>query len=96
MVKTINQAKLLGYKSFSKGILMSLPQVLCALVSSDQTKQRWVQAAGIVKLLQRLTLDSHTDIQVLQCCSILILKLSKTSLKLIKTRKTNPKTLPTM
>ena len=39
-------------------------QILCALVSSDDTKQRWLQSAGVVKLLQRLTLDSHMDIDV--------------------------------
>lgn len=42
----------------------TLLQILCALVSSDDSKQRWLQSSGIVKLLQRLTLDVQTDIKV--------------------------------
>ena len=34
-------------------------QVLCALVSSNDDKQRWLHSAGILPLLQRLTLDRH-------------------------------------
>ena len=32
-------------------------QTLCALVSHDDAKQRWLQSTGILALLQRLTLQ---------------------------------------
>ena len=47
-----------------KFISHALLQILCALVSSDDNKQRWLQSSGIVKLLQRLTLDAQIDIKV--------------------------------
>ena len=37
-------------------------QVLCALVSADSSKQRWLQTAGIIPLLQRLTLQRSLDV----------------------------------
>ena len=42
-------------------------QILCALVSSDDSKQQWLQSAGIVSLLRRLTLDAHIDIKARSC-----------------------------
>ena len=31
-----------------------VPQVLCALVAHDDSKQRWLQSAGVLQLLERL------------------------------------------
>ena len=36
-----------------------MPQVLCALVAHDDSKQRWLQSAGVLQLLERL-LQSHS------------------------------------
>ncbi len=36
-------------------------QVLCALISQDPAKQRWLHLAGMVPLLQRLTLQRSLD-----------------------------------
>jgi len=48
----------------SQEIQLRVAQTLCALVSSDDSKQQWLESAGIVNLLQRLTLDCHIDIKV--------------------------------
>lgn len=37
-------------------------QVLCALVSSSDDRQRWLFSAGILPLLQRLTVDSGLEV----------------------------------
>lgn len=42
---------------------------MCALVSSDDGKQRWLQSAGVVQLLHRLTLGSQLD-QVCDLCRV--------------------------
>ena len=38
-----------------------LSQVLCALISPDPINQRWLHLAGMVPLLQRLTLQRSLD-----------------------------------
>ncbi len=38
------------------------PQVLCALVSGDGDKQRWLRLVGVLPLLHRLTIGHPQDI----------------------------------
>ena len=39
--------------------LLAAMQTLCALVSHDDAKQRWLQSTGILGLLQRLTVQDN-------------------------------------
>ncbi|KAK9829898.1 hypothetical protein WJX72_008538 [[Myrmecia] bisecta] len=42
-------------------ILCKALKVLCALVGTDDSKQRWLRTAGLLPLLQRLTLDQQRE-----------------------------------
>ena len=45
---------LLGCSRGSQPPASLVPQVLCALVAHDDSKQRWLQSAGVLQLLERL------------------------------------------
>ena len=45
---------LLGCSRGSQPPTFLMPQVLCALVAHDDSKQRWLQSAGVLQLLERL------------------------------------------
>ena len=44
-------------------------QILCQLVVADEVKQAWLHSAGILSLLDRLTLQRHLNLE--QACIVL-------------------------
>ncbi len=58
---TARAAGLSLHRSYRKLNVRPVMQVLCALISPDPAKQRWLHLAGMVPLLQRLTLQRSLD-----------------------------------